>query len=1225
MSSPDSVTGIIRDVLPCLPSITIAGTPGVCSRSGAPLPPLLADSGGTPNSQSRSTYTQAETKGTDFWLTFGKNAYHSISEVTLQIRIVGGDEAATGIIYFTHSGISIPFSVGAGEVYTYDFSDAEKQAADNDFFESTITDYSVHITTSAPVTAYALNQALYQTDATNILPITSLGTDYYHVSYNPYDAYYDAYAVVAFKNATKVFHNGEIAATLDAGQVYYRTAPNDMTGVHITTNKQVAFFAMCQNASIPVGGYSGRDHLFQQLAPVHTWGTNFFVPVGFGKNRVRIMVARNGTTITQTGGTIQSDTGGQTELTNLSAGQWVELEVSLANNGCYIQSDKPIGVCTYLVSRDYNPEYDTDPSQAWLPSIEQTISSALIAPFIPSGATNLDAHYAMIVTPTATKTTTTVAIGGATPVALSGGTWYDHSSGYSFYSMPLTSFTASYLYANAEGLFVMGYSAGSYETYYYLSASAMRTLNNTELEICAGTNVVFETDIINNGGAAPSYQWYNNDIPVGTASSYCYVPGNGDVITCKLTSNALCATPDTAISQSITMRVYDKPTIGTFTAPSSSSFCSGDVLNIVAPDVQNNGTPLTDYNWVLNNAIITMPYILTFANDGDTLFYRATNNCGTTVSTDTLFLWVKDKPTFTKLLMQPEAVCAGSTLTLKPPKGEIKWNNSSSTGPATWTLNGDIIDNTTPMTMGYNGGTLTYSVVDECGITVSNPVIVTVLPMPSASITAYPDRVCSGGPAILTSEVSGGTTTAMTYTWYEGSTLLGRTDISNYTVSAVTATAVYSVDVVNSYGCLSSPSTLTVTTIEIYSLPVTTILAVPNPVCYSGTSTLNAAVSAAGTTTAMTYTWNRGATQIGITNDDVNTYNLSSLTADADYSVWVLNENGCFWISDTISIRINPLPVVELSVSHDVVCFGDAATLTAIVTGGATTAMTYTWYAGTTLLGTNTSGSYFSSLTATAIYSVVATNSYGCETQGGLNISVIVPPYVIAMDDRRICYGDEITLTTFSYDGDDITWSVPQTTMRHTASSYYIVTVTRPPCLPARDTVRITVGDSLYIHPVQLPDFQRSRLYELQLQSNAPLPLYTIVSGQLPSGITLHRDGLLSGVCMFKQNDPADYSFTIEALDDYGCTVFRNYSLHLSFFVPLVFSPNGDGINDYFMLGYKVIIFDRLGLKVFEGTNGWDGTSNGKAASNDTYYYILFHTNTKGEELETTGSITLLR
>jgi gliding motility-associated-like protein len=60
-------------------------------------------------------------------------------------------------------------------------------------------------------------------------------------------------------------------------------------------------------------------------------------------------------------------------------------------------------------------------------------------------------------------------------------------------------------------------------------------------------------------------------------------------------------------------------------------------------------------------------------------------------------------------------------------------------------------------------------------------------------------------------------------------------------------------------------------------------------------------------------------------------------------------------------------------------------------------------------------------------------------------------------------------------------------------------------------------------------------------------------------------------------------------------------------FVPKAFSPNGDGINDVFMKGYKVIIFDRLGINIFTGDDGWDGTYKGQPAAEDIYFYILYY------------------
>ena len=476
------------------------------------------------------------TQGTDFWLTFGNSMREkTYLMVELQIRVVAIDQAATGTISFTNLGTSVSFSVAAGQVYNYILSDTEKQAVYNDFTipNSNITsNLSVHITSSTPVMVYALNQGGWSTDATNILPEQALGTNYYHISAMAYAPYLcsDAYGVIATQNNTQIYHNGTLSATLNRGQVYYRTSAigGDMTGAHIISDKPVAFFALNQAAIIPANA-STSDNLFQQLAPVNTWGKNFFAPVSRrGKDFVRIMVSQNGTNITKTGGTIYTASGGQSVLTNLNAGEWVELEISRAENGCYIQADKPVGVCTYLTSTRYNHPSDnqSDPAQAWLPPLEQKINSALIASFIPTAYTGLNAHYALVVTPTATKNNTTVKIGAGVEQALSGGVWYDHSSGYSFYDLQLAnSASVTYLFKNqGGGLIVMGYGTGQTESYYYWTGAATRDLdasfyvNNIHYQdlaadaFCAQP-LQFRAEIEGDMSTAPGHlKWFINDV-----------------------------------------------------------------------------------------------------------------------------------------------------------------------------------------------------------------------------------------------------------------------------------------------------------------------------------------------------------------------------------------------------------------------------------------------------------------------------------------------------------------------------------------------------------------------------------------------------------------------------------------------------------------------------------------------------------------------------------------
>ena len=76
---------------------------------------------------------------------------------------------------------------------------------------------------------------------------------------------------------------------------------------------------------------------------------------------------------------------------------------------------------------------------------------------------------------------------------------------------------------------------------------------------CSGAPVTF-TAAPANGGTNPSYQWKVNGITVGANSfMYNYAPGNGDVITCMLTSSLACVTGNPATSNTVTMTVNQRP------------------------------------------------------------------------------------------------------------------------------------------------------------------------------------------------------------------------------------------------------------------------------------------------------------------------------------------------------------------------------------------------------------------------------------------------------------------------------------------------------------------------------------------------------------------------------------------------------------------------------------------------------------------------------------------
>ncbi len=72
------------------------------------------------------------------------------------------------------------------------------------------------------------------------------------------------------------------------------------------------------------------------------------------------------------------------------------------------------------------------------------------------------------------------------------------------------------------------------------------------------------------------------------------------------------------------------------------------------------------------------------------------------------------------------------------------------------------------------------------------------------------------------------------------------------------------------------------------------------------------------------------------------------------------------------------------------------------------------------------------------------------------------------------------------------------------------------------------------------------------------------------------------------------------------------------------FSPNGDGINDIFLQGFRIEVMNRNGLKIYNGENGWDGTYKGREAKEDTYFYRVTYRTATGERIKT-GFVNLVR
>jgi gliding motility-associated-like protein len=115
---------------------------------------------------------------------------------------------------------------------------------------------------------------------------------------------------------------------------------------------------------------------------------------------------------------------------------------------------------------------------------------------------------------------------------------------------------------------------------------------------------------------------------------------------------------------------------------------------------------------------------------------------------------------------------------------------------------------------------------------------------------------------------------------------------------------------------------------------------------------------------------------------------------------------------------------------------------------------------------------------------------------------------------------------------------------------------------------------------------------------------------------------------------PGEYFVTLSATNTMGChsSVTKGpYIITIpDLFIPNVFSPNDDGINDVFLVTYTgsqpftLQIVDRWGVKLYTGSNkivGWDGTNTkGEDVVDGVYYYYV-----KIGDKDYTGPVTLVR
>lgn len=193
------------------------------------------------------------------------------------------------------------------------------------------------------------------------------------------------------------------------------------------------------------------------------------------------------------------------------------------------------------------------------------------------------------------------------------------------------------------------------------------------------------------------------------------------------------------------------------------------------------------------------------------------------------------------------------------------------------------------------------------------------------------------------------------------------------------------------------------------------------------------------------------------------------------------------------------------------------------------------------------------------------------------------------------------------------------------------------------DNECLTDTSSALIAP-DIPILYLDDQLEINLGCDIRIPVATnntnLVNIQWSNGATLDCDTCLRPYA-FPLND-SEYFITVTSIDT--CSAIDSVAIKVikvrDIFIPNVFSPNGDGLNDFFFVNANksvaliksMKVFSRWGGLVFSGTDlppndmqsGWDGFFKGKLMNQGVYVWLVEVEYLDGEMLMVTGDVSLV-
>lgn len=360
-------------------------------------------------------------------------------------------------------------------------------------------------------------------------------------------------------------------------------------------------------------------------------------------------------------------------------------------------------------------------------------------------------------------------------------------------------------------------------------------------------------------------------------------------------------------------------------------------------------------------------------------------------------------------------------------------------------------------------------------------------------------------------------------------------------------------------------------------------------ICPSTSFTLNAQQPF-----AINYAWSTGSSSNSITINDSGSYSVTVQTQ-------------CGIVSDTLNVGLDQAPISRL-MSDTTIC---SDTISITLDAGIGT--TYNWNNGDTnrYQIINSAGVYWASI------------STSCGTIADtVQISKLDSPLVHLSSDTTICENETLNLNAHSNNSASYLWNTGNTDSIQSVitSGEYIVTVSNK-CGSSSDSVSVTIIPLPQLTLEDKESFCNNDPILMDAQNQGAE--YYWSTGETSQQIEISESG----------NYYVEVSYC-------NTTIYEEFNISFegaidSVFIPNVFTPNGDGINDSYevvfvgngfsLQEYSMEVINRWGKPVFS-TNDPESKWEANHENEGTYFVIITYQDACTTEPTTIkNSITLLK